>query len=754
MTDGASRAPVRVSLLGAPRMRPARLLAALAIAACVLAPAAPSPATASALARTRAPWAPAVPPPASALAAAAGGVARPDAIEARPAAADGLDVATSARYAVDPATQRVAVGVDVTAVNRLPVTPGARYYYTDVNLALQPEATQIWADAAGAPLPLTMQARDGYRLLSIGLTSRLYSGQTARLHVAYVLPGGAPRSSSGVRVGAAHAALVVWSFGDRGTVEVDVPAGFSVEVRGGPMASATGADGATVLTADTTDAGAWYAWLDARNDGALTSQPLKLPGGEQVVVRAWPDDPAWQRGVSGTLTDAIPELQALIGLPWPVTGQLSVLEVSGSQLEGYAGFYAPGTRQITISEDLDPLTIVHEASHAWFNATLFSGRWLTEGLANEYASRVLVRLGGRAADPRPVRTSDAVAFALDTWGPPAPIRSARQDAREQWAYDASWTALRAVVTEVGQAGMARVLTAARAGTTAYVGAGPPEPTALPSDWRRFVDLAEEVGGGAGVPEIVAPWALTATERSRLAPRRAARQAYHALLAAAGDWAAPSVVRADLDRWDFEAASDAIATAQAAVATRDAIRERAGPAGLAVPAGLRAGFEGAATAGALAQAAADETALLGALGSVAAAEGAAAAPRDWLVLLGLAGQDPATGLASVRSAWEAGDAAGATAASSAVRDQLATAADAGRLRVAAITLGAVAFVLLLAILRAALRRRRGRDARVPPDGPEPPSGAPGTSRPYPILPASATAGEPPEPTAGVADGGAE
>ena len=674
------------------------------------------------------------------------------------AAADGLDVTTSTTYLVDPAARKVTAAVDVTAVNRLPVTAGVRYYFAGVNLAVQPEATAFAADEAGVRDRATTAERTGYRLLSILFHARLYVGQTAHVHLAFELPAGAPRSASGVRVGAAYAAFVVWAFGDSGSVTVTVPAGFVVDSRGNAMTAGTGVGGSSVLASAVDDASAWAAWIDARYDRALTSQSLSLPAGQRVVVQAWPEDPAWQRRVAAALTRGIPALATRIGLPWPIDGELSVKEVSGAELEGYAGFYRPDLHQITISEDLDPLTIVHEASHVWFNSALFADRWITEGLANEYAWRTLDGLGVSAAGPKSVRTSAKEAFALDAWGPPAAIKTRTQDAREQWAYDASWTVVREVVAEVGEPGMARVFAAAEAGTTAYPGVGTAERSTLPSDWRRFADLAEEVGGGSGVAEMLAPWALTADQRALLAPRAAARTQYHALVAAGGDWTAPAVVRGDMDAWDFADAETAIAVARATLGSRDAIRVEASSVGLAVPAALRGDYETAVTPDALARTAGAEAALFRALDAVAAADRAMAAPREGLVVLGLLGQDPSTTLAAAKTAWASGDAAIASQDAAAVADALSVAADAGRLRLASLVAALVALALLggAAI---AIGERRGRHraqavASAVPSATIVQIAPPAAPEPYPILPANATAGEPPEPLPDVVDEGAQ
>ena len=625
------------------------------------------------------------------------------------AAADNLDVATDTTYVVDPVARVVRVAVDITAVNRLPVTPGPALYYPGVNLAVQPEASQIVADEGGARDRTTSQAKTGYRLLTVQFASRLYVGQTAHLHVAYLLPAGAPRSTSQVRVGAASTTFVAWAFGDRGTVEVDVPARFAVATSGSAMEQTAGAGAQQVLTATVNDPVDWYAWINARDDAALTSRAIKLPGGEQVVVRAWPEDPTWEKDVASTLTSAIPSLVKRIGLPWPVTGQLSVLEVSGAMLEGYAGFYSPSNQQITISETVDPLTVVHEASHAWFNASLFTDRWLTEGLADEYAYRTLKGLGVAVDGPAKVRANASVAFPLDTWGTPAPIKTRTQDAREQWGYDASWTVVRQAVTKLGETKMAAVFAAAKAGTTAYPAGGAPERSTLRADWRRFVDLAEEVGGGRGIAEMIGPWVLTTAERALLAPRAAARSAYHALVAQGGDWAAPVVVRMDLDAWDFTGATSTIDDATAVLALRDALRGEAAAEHLAVPAELQTAYQTASSPEALKQAAEDEQALHRSLDAVAAADDALQAPRDWLVTLGLVGQDPSGELAAARVAWTSGDASGAASGAASAHAALLVAADAGRLRLVAIGAGIVALALLV-ILAVTIVRRRSASRR--------------------------------------------
>lgn len=772
---------------GAVGVRAARLPVLLAAAALLLQSVAP---LATAPARTAGPGigeGGAAPALAASVVTGHGTGVRPP--ESAASDTDGLDVATTTVYTVQPDKHRVRVTVDVTAANTLADTAGSRFYFSSVHLGVQPEATSVTATEAGSRITVSIGKRATYRLVEARFAERLYTGQTVRLRVTYTLPAGKPRSASDVRVGAAYATFVAWAFGDRGTVQVRVPGRYTVETSGNEMAVGAGVDGLQVLIATPADPGGWYAWVDATNDTALGRRVVTLGGGSQIVVRAWPEDGAWEARVVDAVEAGIPALQRRIGLPWPIGDQLVVSEVAGALLEGYAGFYTPSSHEVTVSEDLDRFTIIHEVSHVWFNGSLFTDRWISEGLADEYTSRILRADGAPQENPGKVGTSSSVAFPLGDWGAPAPIKTREQDDRETWAYDASWTVMREIVNEVGEPGMARVFAAAAAGTTVYVGHGAPERTRLPSDWRRLVDLAEEVGGGSGVAEMLAPWVLTADQRALLAPRRAARAAYRDLAGRDGTWAAPTVVRMAMDQWDFPEARRAITLALGVVGTRDAITAGAASEGITTPPGLEGSYEAASTTEALTAVGARAQAIDDSLDAVAAAHASLDAPRDWLTDLGLAGTDPAAELAAARAAWTAGDTSAATEAAHGLTLHLAVAADAGRVRVVSVAIGVLALAALAALLVLMLRRRHrhgpvataggpvGMGPSVvaspgsatasamwdpasgpppPPPGWRPPVQPPGPSGPdaYPILRPSATAGSPPEPPAPVADEGAE
>jgi hypothetical protein len=667
-------------------------------------------------------------------------------------AADDVSIATATRYTVVPTSRRVRVVVDITAVNQKPskVVNGTvtRYFYDGVNLAIQPEAQTVRAAQDGTPIKVDLARRKGYRLATILFRENLYYQQTARVRLTFDLPGGAPRSASDIRVGSAFATFTAWAFGDRGSVSVEVPGGFRVEILGADMEQQAAAAGLQVWSATTARPLDWYAWVTATNDDALTRDRLALAGGDEVVIRGWPEDKRWRARVRDLLRDGVPALVDRIGLAWPVDGSLVISEVYTPLLEGYAGFYDPDTDTITISEDLDDMTIIHEASHAWFNKSLFTERWITEGLADEYAARVLRALDRGYPGPPASNPQEKAAFPLSDWAPPAAIRDVESEARESYGYAASWSLMRKIVKLVGEDGMRAAFAAAAAGTTAYPGEAPPEKSRLPSDWRRFLDLVQggdDAAATAGVADLVAGIALDDGERKLLPARAAARRAYADLVEAGGEWAAPVVVRMAMDRWAFGDATEAMDRAADILAVRDQIAEAAGAEGLTPAPGPEASYQDAGSVAELAAAQEGADRSLAVLEQVAGASDVAEAPRDWFTEVGLDGADPASEVAAAKAAWEGADLEAAAAAAADAVARLQAAPEAGRSKVLAIG-GGVALVLVLLVALAVVLLRRRNDAalrsRVTAIAAAGAATPPDASGPYATLPPEGPPAEPP------------
>jgi hypothetical protein len=627
------------------------------------------------------------------------------------AADDGLTLASTSSYGLVPDKGLVHVTVDVTATNNkanlVQQVPGGtritRYIYDSAAIAVQSEATGIRAAGGKRALTTKVTPADGYSRVQVNFRGDLQYQQVTSFRVEYDLPGGAPRSDSDIRVGSAFATFYVWAFGDRGDVSIVIPAGFEVETSGSTVAKNV-KDGVTTLTATgIADPTEWYAVVVADRHDSLTQDRLDLKGGEHVVVRAWPEDVEWRTRVRDLLRLGLPVLVDKIGLDWPVEGDIEVAEVHTPLLEGYAGVYYTAEDRIEISEDLDELTIVHEASHAWFNPDLFVGRWINEGFADEYASRVLDEVSVGGLGPDTVTPTSKGAIELNLWTHPGRIADEKTDEREHFGYEASWTVVRTLLDEIGEESMRAVLAAARANETAYRGAGKPETVAIKNDWRRFLDLLEEAGGSDGAEDVFRNWIVSDEQVALLDARRDARAAYASLLDASKGWQPGYAIRDPLGRWEFGRATTEIGEASSILALRDEIATHAAELSVAPPTTLRVAYEGA-TDGLESVRSLAETQLATAT-DLDAAAAKVAAERDVFASIGLIGEDPGAGLAAASAAFSAGDTAVADAGADSVVAVITGAADAGRTRMLVGGLAGVGVIVLGAGGVFAVYRRR-------------------------------------------------
>ena len=528
------------------------------------------------------------------------GLLGPAAPSVAAATTDSLGLTTSTTYTLVPDRHVVRAAIDVTARNNKPnrVSGGVitRYFYDSFRIGVQPEARSVRASSGGTSLHVSTTPADGYTTVEVRFRSSLFYKQSAKVHVTFDLPGGPPRSKSEVRVGPAFATFVAWAFGDSGSVRIVIPKTFDSDTSGADVTKST-AGGSTVLSAaNITDVGAWYVVVNADRPSALTSKRISLPGGEELVIHAWPDDRPWNTQVSELLSKGLPELVDEIGLAWPVQGDLSIFEVHTALLEGYAGVFFEGENRIEVSEDLDDLTILHETSHAWFNTNLFVGRWINEGFADTYASRSLDALGLGAWAPGDVQPTDRAAVKLNDWVFPGRIADTETDAREQYGYDASWTVVRSIVSDVGTVGMRAVLNAADSHQIAYVGAGDPQTVSGPNDWRRLLDLVDEIGKSKTADDLFRRWVAGAGDLQQMDQRAAARTVYVKLTSDGRDWLAPAYVRRAMSDWSFSIATSRIGEAEGLLAKRDRLADLSGDLGLTPPTDLRTAYETADASG--------------------------------------------------------------------------------------------------------------------------------------------------------------
>jgi len=625
-------------------------------------------------------------------------------------AASPLRVQADTVYTLDPAAGRVHVRIDFKVTDLKPDSAQFIYFYHDLSFALQPEATSV--KASGSASSVSTTRRKSFIEAVVHLRSNLYYRQTAAFTIRYDMVGGAPRSDSAIRVGKAFATFGVWSWGDvgRSTVEVDTPKGYVNTVDGDPMQAGTGSG--PELTATPKNPDTFFAIVSSEDAAAYGSTRISLPGNVEIVVEAWPEDKVWDTTVGGALRKAMPELEQLIGLPWPVAHDLEVQERYTPSLEGYAGFFLTDAQRIDVTEDLDPVVIVHEASHAWFNETLFAERWLYEGLAEEYAWRAQTDVGGDAG-PGPARPDPKAPgyLTLVGWTFPEVIRDQTTDDRERYGYGAAFYVIDEMVKAAGVDQMRVAFAAAKAHQIAYVGSGAPETTTVPNDWRHLLDLIEPIdkpdSDSAAIDAALRAFAISPTDARGLDNLAPARKQYRALLVAGAGWLPPLYVRKQMDSWTFVGAGKAMDAATGVLALRDQVTAAAAALGLEPDGSLRTAYEGATTGFADATKLANDQ--LAALAAIADAKAKLAVPPDFVTQLGLGDDSPQTHLDAARAAFEAGKLDDAVSAAEAAVTLLAGAPAIGQQRLLVVGGATVGGLLVLMLLVVLLRRRRRRTA---------------------------------------------
>jgi hypothetical protein len=432
------------------------------------------------------------------------------------AAAPALTLVASARYDVQPDQHRVHVTVALAATNHRSDTVIRRFWFDHANLAVLPGTTNFRIRAVGSTAHPTVGVASrsgGQTLLRIGFGTKLGSGRTLNMRLTFDLPDPGGKADRDVRIGNAIATFPVWGFGSTdtpgGSVTVVMPAGFRVEVLGGPLAGPTVQPNGTLAFSATNLARplTFFAYVLADRPGAYAVTPLNLSiAGERVplVVEAWQDDAAFGRRTATLLRQALPALGSAIGVPVPLArewasgtpgvGALTVREAVTRTSGGYAALFDPATGRIEVAYDAAPFVVLHEASHAWFNGWLLTDRWAAEGFASYYAGLAAKPL--KVAVPSGLLTEPLMAakVPLNAWQPDiVASRGSGDRTQDAYAFAASRKLAELIAQRAGPAGLTRVWAAAAAGESADqpahgsgeverdVGGAPaPEPSTEPS----------------------------------------------------------------------------------------------------------------------------------------------------------------------------------------------------------------------------------------------------------------------------------
>jgi hypothetical protein len=643
--------------------------------------------------------------------------------------ADGdLEESSTTTFTLDPAAGVVHVVVEVAVTNVVPDrtegdTVYSRYYTGYSIPALAASAGASAVDAAGRALTVTSEPvseAPGYVLYTVEFAERLDFLETERFTLTYDIVGLPPRDADPTRANRAYFGFGAFGAGDSGRVDVRVvaPDGLVVDLLGDPVTT-TRIDGATVYSAEgIVDPDAFIVVVSARNDEALDRATVEV-GDARFELLSWPGDSIWRTFVNEQIELGVPELAELIGEPWPIEGTLDVVQAITPYLYGYAGWFSPRERLIEVGEDLDQEVVLHELAHAWFNDQWFTDRWVNEGLAQVYSNEAVAALGGKPLIPDPIERAHPGFVELNDWDALSPGNN--DDEREDYGYNASFAVMTQIVDEVGEDAMRSVLDAVATGAIAYVGDGAAEVSAEATDWRRFLDLVDEVGAASGARELFEQWVVEPDELALLDTRDATRERYAELLVDGGTWAGPVVVRQHLSEWRFDSADAAIDEAAEVLAARDTMVERASALGIDHPDGFEADYEAVDGSFDEVEAAIEEQ--IETFDVVASAVEAEARDDGVLETIGLWGTDVPAMVGEAKQAASTGEHDRARAAARDAVDTLDEAADVGTRRLALAVGAVVGMVLLVTLVVVLVRRRRARHRLAaapvePADGAEP------------------------------------
>jgi hypothetical protein len=563
------------------------------------------------------------------------------------------------------------------------------------------------------------------QVLSVGLGGALGSGRTTGVTLAFDLPdpGGSPGRP--IRVGSSLVTFPVWAYGSAGlpgsSVVVRFPSGYDVRVVSGPLAApVTASDGSiSVRAGPIADPLVFNAVVAADRPSAFVETKVDLEvNGEpaSLVVRAWPDDPAWGVRMSGLIRSSLPLLAREIGLPYqPSSPVVAVEEALPRSIDGYAATYLPADGRMQIAYTADDTVAIHELAHLWFDGSLFADRWIADGFSIFYGNRVARALKLKPRDESITPALQAAAIPLNTWTGGGSATSSTgstgsTDLADRYGRAAAVTLAGRLYSLVGSDGLQAVWRAASGREAAYQPKGQVGLSQVsdgPPDWRGFLDLIAERTGidatGLWLGLVVAP-----DQQALLTTRTATRSRYQALLDRAGDWTLPPGVLDALNAWQFGTAGDLLAGLGQLLDQRDSIAAAATAAGLTPPVSLQTAFQQGGRATGVTEAS-NELQVIQAINAAASAEPSAPSLVDQV---GLIGTDPGASLDAAATAFAAGDMVAAREQALAADDAWSQAEDVGGFRIRIALASLLVLAVVLGYFVSQLRRigRLGRPGR--------------------------------------------
>lgn len=514
---------------------------------------------------------------------------------------DGADVHGAYTYALDVEGAEVDVFIDVTMeaskADEQTADGVYQYYLFQYQMVVPTSAADLVVSDAQGSLEVGRESfdLDGFDIITIDLRRNLFYGQSTVLSVRYSLRDDLANFSldssvTAVIVNPASAGWFVFTDGglDSWEVTIEAPAGFEpIDHPDFPnpfKRQPTEADGLLRMAGSGAGEGAFYFILLESEDG-MEETVIDGPGTE-IILRHWPGDETWTDQVISEIDTHLPNLTALIGMPWP-EAPLTIQESAVPLSSTYAGWYLADKNLIVVGPRIDNLTVMHEIAHVWVNHDTLGDRWTIEGLASEFAALAVAGDSDRAENPPADATLDSeLAHPLSDWQ--------RQDPEvEAWDYGASWQLIRRLREEMGIEAFLDATRSAIEGATPYPGPGDTEVAAQRRSNVKYnyVDYLEQAAPELDLAPMVADW-VDGGWNDSYEERANARQAYTALEADGAGWMPPLVVREAMAAWRFDEAVAAMAEAENLLDERDRVNEELSSSNLTVPATMEQRYEAA------------------------------------------------------------------------------------------------------------------------------------------------------------------
>lgn len=618
---------------------------------------------------------------------------------------EGIRIEGSVTYQVQPDHERVRVTLDVRLTNLTPDRGLMYYYFDQIGVPAPAEAANVSARRVGGGTLTTGFERTEdphWRMLTVRLSPVLRYGAPQQLEITYDLPNLEPRSDGWTRATPAFATFLVVPYGDRGhaDVEIIVPESYEdVHIGGAAMSSSKDGGNRVYTAAGIDEPEEWWAIVAAR-DGSLLEQREIEVGDHMAVLKYWPEDDEWAEFATEVVSMGIPELEDLIGRPWPVEDELEIVESGVPHAYGFGGWYDTSSNVVEVGDALDAQVMLHELSHAWFDHDLGPERWFGEGLAELYSNLALERMGRDFEQAEEVPADHDHALPLAAWA--EAVREAPEE--DEYAYPASWWVISEIYDEIGTEAFAEALASGFDSTIPYVGATEPEIVRGIVDWRRTLDLLEVVGGSTDASELYKAYVIDADDAGLLAERAEAREIYDEFGAGSAGWGAPYELREAMTYWQFDEVSELVDSAAQVLEVRDEILGELQAVGVGELPALREAYAGARP---ISDALAEAELYAEVAGVLADAQDRPSGVSGLFAQIGLSGVDADARIAVAADELSSGEVERARAAADAVLADVERAPLIGAIVVGEVVVGLVLFLPL----RSITRRRRHRQRRL-------------------------------------------